>query len=78
MQLPIDNTEALIGFGLFIASELIGMSRARDNSLLQMVLHMASELFPYEVQRRQPATRANRPRLKRDSRGRYVSPRSEE
>jgi hypothetical protein len=77
MQLPIDNTEALIGFGLFIASELIGMSKARDNSLLQLVLHMASELFPYELQRREPANRSNRPRLKRDSRGRYVSRRTD-
>lgn len=71
MPLPIDNTEALIGFGLFAASELIGLSRARDNSVLQLLLHMLSELFPYEVQRRTP-TYANRPRLKRDSRGRYV------
>jgi hypothetical protein len=77
MQLPIDNTEALIGFGLFIASELIGLSKARDNSLLQLLLHMASELFPYELQRREPASRSNRPRLKRDSRGRYVSRREQ-
>jgi len=33
---------------------------------------MASELFPYEVQRRQPATRANRPRRRRDERGRFI------
>lgn len=73
MQLPTENAEAWIGFGLFVLSELIGMSKARDNSLLQLVLHMASELFPYELQRREPASRSNRPRLKRDSRGRYVS-----
>lgn len=59
-----DNTEAWIGLGLFVASELIGMSKARDNSVLQLVLHMAQELFPYEVKRR-PATRANRPPLRR-------------
>jgi hypothetical protein len=56
------NTEALIALGLFVASEVIGMSKARDNSLLQLVLHMAMELFPYEVKRREPATRINRPR----------------
>ena len=65
---PPENVEVLIGFGLFVLSELIGMSRAKDNSVLQMVLHMASELFPYEVKRREPATRANRPRGRRVSR----------
>lgn len=68
-----DNIEVFIGFGLFILSELIGMSRAKDNSLLQLLMHMGQELFPYEVKRRQPATRANRPRRTRDSSGRYVS-----
>lgn len=63
MAIPVDNTEALIGFGLFVASELIGLSRARDNSVVQLVLHMAMELFPYELQRREPVSRENRPRL---------------
>lgn len=57
-----DKTVELIGFGLFVASELIGMSKARDNSVLQLLLHMASELFPYEVKRREPPARTNRPR----------------
>lgn len=60
---PSDNTEALIGLGLFVASELLALSKAKDNSVLQLVLHMARELFPYELKRREPATRATRPRL---------------
>lgn len=72
MNLPVDNTEALIGFGLFALSELIGLSKVRDNSVLQLALHMAQELFPYEVKRRQP-TRANRPRVRRSSNGRFTS-----
>jgi hypothetical protein len=67
--------EALIGFALFAISELIGMSKLKDNSLLQLLLHMAGELFPYELQRREPATRHNRPR-RRDSRGRFTGARN--
>jgi len=74
MSIPFstENTEVFIGFGLFVLSELIGMSKAKDNSLLQLILHMASELFPYEVKRRERATHANRPRRKRDERGRFT------
>jgi hypothetical protein len=74
MSLPAvtQNTEVWIGFGLFVLSEAIGMSKSKDNSVLQLVLHMASELFPYEVQRRDPATRGNRPKRKRDERGRFT------
>lgn len=72
MTVPVDNADALIGFALLAISEIIGMSRLRSNSILQLVLHMLMELFPYELQRREPATRKNRPRLKRDSRGRYL------
>jgi hypothetical protein len=67
-----DNTEIFIAFGLFIASEMIGMSKARENSVLQMLLHMGRELFPYEIQRREPATRHNRPGLKRGIFGRLT------
>ncbi len=63
--------EALIGFALFVVSELIGMSKLKSNSLIQLLLHMASELFPYELQRREPASRHNRP-TRRDSRGRFT------
>lgn len=57
------ETEALIGLVLFVASELIGMSSLRENSVLQLLLHMAQELFPYEIRRRQQPERSNRPRL---------------
>lgn len=77
MNLPVDNTESLIGFGLFALSELIALSKARDNSVLQLVLHMAQELFPYEVKRR-PATRANRPRVRRSSNGRFTSKKTDD
>jgi hypothetical protein len=70
-----NEQEALIGFALFAISELIGMSKLKDNSLLQLLLHMAGELFPYELQRREPATRHNRPR-RRDSRGRFTGARN--
>lgn len=66
------RTEALIGFGLFFLSEVIALSKLRDNSVLQLVLHMAMELFPYELKRRGPATRSNRPRLRRGPDGRFV------
>jgi hypothetical protein len=72
LPVPTENVEVWIAFGLFVLSEAIGMSKAKPNSVLQLVLHMASELFPYEVQRRQPATRANRPRRRRDERGRFI------
>jgi hypothetical protein len=61
------NTEALIALGLFVLSELIGMSKLKDNSLLELLLHMAGELFPYEVKRKEPPTRATRPRRRRAS-----------
>lgn len=75
IPLPTENTEAWICFGLFVLSEAIGMSKLRDNAVLQVVLHMASELFPYEVKRREPATRANRPR-RRAANGQFTSRRS--
>jgi hypothetical protein len=68
----MDNTELYIGFGLFALSELIGMSKAKDNSLLQLLLHMSRELFPYELQRRESPTQQNRPRRKRDVNGRFT------
>ena len=66
------STEALIGLGLFLASELIGMSKLKDNSVLELLLHMARELFPYELKRREPPSRTNRPRRHRDERGRFT------
>lgn len=57
------ETDVLIGLALFVASELIGMSRLKDNSVLQLLLHMARELFPYEVKKREQPKRSNRPRM---------------
>ena len=59
---PSDNLDIYIGFGLFILSEIIGMSKAKDNSVLQLVIHLARELFPYE-NRKTPPSRHNRPRF---------------
>lgn len=67
-----NHSELLIGLGLFVLSELIGLSKFKDNSVLQLTLHMARELFPYELHRREPATRQNRPRRKRDASGRFT------
>lgn len=44
--------EVLIGFALFVASELIGMSRLKSNSVLQLVLTAAQRMFPYELKRK--------------------------
>jgi hypothetical protein len=65
MSIPLsDNLDVYIGFGLFILSEIIGMSKAKDNSVLQLVVHLARELFPYE-NRKTPPSRHNRPRFPR-------------
>lgn len=57
------ETDVLIGLALFVASELIGMSKLKENSVLQMLMHMARELFPYEVRKREQPKRSNRPRM---------------
>lgn len=57
------NLEVFIGLALFVASELIGMSRLKDNSVLQLLLHMGRDLFPYEVRKREQPKRSNRPQL---------------
>jgi hypothetical protein len=67
-----NHSELLIGLALFVLSELIGLSKLKDNSVLQLLLHMARELFPYELQRREPPSRQNRPRRKRDASGRFT------
>jgi hypothetical protein len=77
MSIPVTPENATqflewLGWGLFIASEGVGMSPLRENYVLELVLHMAQELFPYELKRREPPTRANRPRRRRDSRGRFT------
>lgn len=40
-----------IGLALFVASELIGMSKLRSNSVLQLVLVAARRAFPYSKNR---------------------------
>jgi hypothetical protein len=52
------GTEALIGLGLFVASELIGMSRLKSNSLLQLLLAAAMRSFPYELRKREEPKRS--------------------
>jgi hypothetical protein len=58
MALPTttpENLEVMIGFGLFFLSEAIGMSKYKDNSVIQLALHAASRAFPYELKRRKQA-----------------------
>lgn len=40
-----------LGLALFVASELIGMSKLKSNSLLQLVLATAMRSFPYSPKR---------------------------
>lgn len=51
------NIEVLIGLGLFVASELIGMSRLKSNSVLQLLLVAAMRAFPYELKKRDEGKR---------------------
>jgi hypothetical protein len=43
-----NSYEVYIGLGLFVASEIIGMSKARENSVLQLLLAAARRAFPYK------------------------------
>jgi hypothetical protein len=53
-MLEMDSAQyaALVGLGLFVASEVIGMSKLRSNSVLQLVLAAAMRAFPYSPKRR--------------------------
>jgi hypothetical protein len=51
------GTEALIGLGLFVASELIGLSKLKSNSILQLLLAAAMRSFPYELRKREEPKR---------------------
>lgn len=44
---PTQHAEA-IGLGLFVVSELIGMSKLKANSVLQLLLAAAMRAYPYE------------------------------
>ena len=61
-----DRTELWVAVALFIASEVIGMSKARDNSVLQVLLHAARKLFPLELEQSKTKPR------KRDEHGRFM------
>lgn len=41
----------LIGLALFVASEVIGISKMKSNSLLQLALLAARRAFPYSPRR---------------------------
>ena len=51
------NTEVMIGLGLFVVSEIIGMnSKWKSNSVLQLLLGAAVRAFPYERKAKPPAS----------------------
>lgn len=45
------NSTELIALGLFVVSELIGMSKLRSNSVLQLIVTTAARAFPYKARR---------------------------
>jgi len=59
LEMASEHSELLIGLALFVASELIGMSRLRSNSLLQIALTAAMRAFPYEMKKRPPVSPGN-------------------
>jgi hypothetical protein len=61
-----DRAELWVAVGLFIFSELVGMSKAKDNSLTQVALRALTNMFSLEIK-----TKSTR-RLKRDPRGRFT------
>lgn len=60
-----DRTEIWVAVALFVASELIGISKAKDNSVLQALLRAARTMFPLELKQDKPKPR------KRDEQGRF-------
>ena len=42
--------EALIFFALFIGSEVIGVSKLKDNSIVQVVLRVVDALMPHRTE----------------------------
>lgn len=49
-----EHYAAYAGLALFVASELIGMSKFKSNSIVQLLLAAAIRAFPYEPKRRNP------------------------
>lgn len=45
------ESAAYVGLALFVASELIGMSKYKSNSVVQLVLTAARRAFPYDTKR---------------------------
>jgi hypothetical protein len=42
--------EALVFFGLFIGSEIVGASKLRENSIVQVVLRVIEALKPHRTE----------------------------
>ena len=42
--------EALVFFGLFIGSEIIGASKLRENSIVQVILRVVEALKPHRTE----------------------------
>jgi hypothetical protein len=61
-----DRTELWVAVALFVASEVIGMSKAKDNSILQLLLRTTRTFFPLEVKLKKSG------KVKRDENGRFI------
>jgi hypothetical protein len=61
-----DKTELWVAVALFVASEVIGMSKAKDNSVLQLLLRTTRTFFPLEVKLKKSG------KVKRDEHGRFI------
>jgi hypothetical protein len=61
-----DKTELWVAVALFVASEVIGMSKAKDNSILQLLLRTTRTFFPLEVKLKKSG------KVKRDENGRFI------
>lgn len=48
MEIMEGHYTAYIGLALFVASELVGMSKLRSNSLVQLLLAAGRRAFPFE------------------------------
>jgi hypothetical protein len=48
MEIMEGDYTAYIGLALFVASELVGMSKLRSNSLVQLLLAAGRRAFPFE------------------------------
>lgn len=69
MNLPRVTAEEamLLGWALFTVSELLAVSRFKENAVVEVLLRCLSLLLPYEVTRKETRGPA------RDPRGRYTA-----